>query len=269
MGSEDKKCAVVLSFDFDAESMWTSLGLTTPTPMSRGEYGARVGVPRILALLEKHDIRATFFVPGDTIRRHEALVKEIHARGHEIGHHGDVHESPAHLAIDDERKILEAGIREIERVTGETPKGYRSPAWDLSPHSVGLFQECGFLYDSSMMGDDFRPYFLKHDGKETDVVELPVSWELDDAPHFLFNFVPYLVGTSAPSKVHEIWAAEFEGAYLSRGVFTLTMHPQISGRYHRVKMLDELIRHIAGHSGVRFATCAEVTADWLTRHKNG
>ncbi|UCD57445.1 MAG: polysaccharide deacetylase [Candidatus Hydrogenedentota bacterium] len=264
---DDKKCAVVLSFDFDAESMWISLGLTTPTPVSRGEYGARVAVPRILALLDKYTIRATFFVPADTVRRHGELVREIHARGHEIGHHGDVHESPAGLGLDEERKILETGIQEIENAIGEPPKGYRSPAWDLSPNSIGLFQEYGFMYDSSMMGDDFRPYLLRHNGKETNIVEIPVSWELDDAPHFLFNFVPYLVGTSAPSKVYEIWAAEFEGAYLNQGIFTLTMHPQIIGRYHRLKMLEKLIEHTAGHSGVWFATCSELAADWLKRHK--
>lgn len=261
MNSENK-CAVILSFDFDAESMWTSLGLTTPTPMSRGTYGARVAVPRILSLLKKHGIRATFFVPADTIRRHKEVVREIHANGHEIGHHGDLHESPAHLEPDEERRILEAGIREIENAIGECPKGYRSPAWDLSPNSVGLFEEVGFLYDSSLMGHDFEPYILEHDGKETNVIEIPVSWELDDAPHFLFNFVPYLIGMSAPSKVYEIWSAEFEGAYLNRGVFTLTMHPQIIGRFHRLKMLEQLIEYMRGHSGVHFATCSEVAANW-------
>jgi peptidoglycan/xylan/chitin deacetylase (PgdA/CDA1 family) len=260
------KCAVVLTFDFDAESVWVSHGMTTPTPMSRGEYGARVGVPRILAMLEKHDIRATFFVPADTVRRHRELVKEIHARGHEIGHHGDVHESPAHLEAEEEAKILEAGIREIRNTIDEPPKGYRSPAWDLSANSIGLFQEYGFLYDSSMMADDFRPYLLMHNDRMTNIVEIPVSWELDDAPHFLFNFMPYVAGMSAPSKVYEIWATEFEGAYESGGVFTLTMHPQIIGRYHRLKMVEKLIEHIAGYTGVRFVTCSEIAEDWLKRH---
>lgn len=264
MASDDKQCTVVLSFDFDAESMWTSLGLTTPTPLSRGEYGARVAVPRILDLLDRYDIRGTFFVPADTVRRHERVVKDIHGRGHEIGHHGDLHESPATLGIDEERRILETGIRDIEKAVGEPPRGYRSPAWDLSPNSVGLFQECGFRYDSSMMGDDFKPYLLTHDGKETDLVELPVSWELDDAPHFLFTFMPYLVGMSTPSKVYEIWTAEFEGAYAANGVFTLTMHPQIIGRYHRLKMLRRLIDHVSEHPGVRFATCREVAEQWGT-----
>jgi peptidoglycan/xylan/chitin deacetylase (PgdA/CDA1 family) len=263
--SPHTKCTVILSFDFDAESMWTSLGLTTPTPLSRGEYGARVAVPRILALLADYDVPATFFVPADTIRRHKEIVTAIHEKGHEIGHHGDCHESPAGLGIEEEQRVLETGIREIENAVGERPKGYRSPAWDLSPNSVTLFQECGFLYDSSMMGDDFTPYLLTQNNVKTNIVEIPVSWELDDAPHFLFNFVPYLVGMAAPSKVFEIWSAEFEGAYANNGVLTLTMHPQIIGRYHRLKMLEALIAHIKTFSGIRFATCADVAHEWVSR----
>jgi peptidoglycan/xylan/chitin deacetylase (PgdA/CDA1 family) len=261
-----QKCGVCLCFDFDAESLWVAVKPTRPTLLSRGEYGARVGVPRILSLLDKYHIRATFFVPADTARRHTELVKEIHARGHEIGHHGDMHESPVNLELDEERKVLDIGLETLEKVTGERPRGYRSPAWELSPNSIRLFQEYGFLYDSSMMGDDFQLYVLEANGKETDVVEIPVSWELDDAPHFLFNFSPrYLVGLSSPSKVYEIWAAEFDGAYTNEGVFTLTMHPQVIGRYHRLQMLERLIRYMAGRPDVWFATCTEVATDWLKR----
>jgi peptidoglycan/xylan/chitin deacetylase (PgdA/CDA1 family) len=262
--NKDQKCGVCLCFDFDAESMWAAVKPTRPTLLSRGEYGARVGVPRILSLLDKYHIRATFFVPADTARRHTELVKEIHDRGHEIGHHGDMHESPMNLELNEEKRILDIGLETLEKVTGERPQGYRSPAWELSPNSIQLFQEYGFLYDSSMMGDDFQLYLLEANGVETDVVEIPVSWELDDAPHFLFNFGPgYLVGMSSPSKVYEIWAAEFDGAYANEGVFTLTMHPQVIGRYHRLLMLERLIRYTAGHPGVWFATCTEVATDWL------
>lgn len=264
MWNNGQKCGVVLCFDFDAESMWAAASLTNPALLSRGEYGARVGVPRILSLLDKYGIRATFFVPADTARRHPELVKEIHARGHEIGHHGDVHESPLKLELDEEKRILDTGFETLEKVTGERPRGYRSPGWELSPNSIRLFHEYGFLYDSSMMGDDFQLYLIRDNGKETDVVEIPVSWELDDAAHFLFNFRPgYFVGLSAPSKVYEIWATEFDGAYANEGAFTLTMHPQVIGRYHRLLMLERLIRYIAGHAGVWFATCTEVATDWL------
>ena len=266
MWDKNKKCCVVLSFDFDAESMWARAKPFRPALTSRGEYGARVGVPRILSLLDKYGIRGTFFVPADTARRHSAIVKEIHDGGHEIGHHGDVHENPLRLEMDEEKRILDTGFETLEKVTGLRPKGYRSPGWELSPNSVRLFREFGLLYDSSMMGDDFRLYRLKDKGKETDVVEIPISWELDDAPHFMFNFSPaYLVGMSAPSKVYEIWSAEFDGAYLNDGVFTLTMHPQIIGRYHRLVMLEKLIKYIRGHTGVWFTTCTDVANDWLNK----
>lgn len=264
MWKNGKKCAVVLGFDFDAESMWATIKVDTPTPMSRGTYGARVGVPRILALLDKYNIRATFFVPADTARRHPGVVKEIHDRGHEIGHHGDVHESPVHVDRDEEKRIIEVGLETLEKLTGERPKGYRSPAWDLSENSIQLFEEYGFLWDSSMMMDDFQLYKLMDGDRETNVVEIPVSWELDDAPHFLFNFFPmYTVGLSQPSKVFDIWSAEFDGAYENEGAFILTMHPQIIGRWHRIQLLDELIHYISGHPGVWFTTCTEAVNAWL------
>lgn len=267
MWTNGKQCAVALSFDFDAESLWATFNLTSPTFMSRGNYGAKVGIPRILQLLDKYDIRATFFVPADTARRHQEAVKEIHARGHEIGHHGDLHESPAKLEHAEEKRVLEVGLDTLEKLVGERPQGYRSPAWDLSQNSAQLLEEYGFLYDSSLMGDDFHLYPLKAGERETRVVELPVAWELDDAPHFLFNFFPvYLVGLSAPSKVYEIWASEFDGAYANNGVYVLTMHPQIIGRWHRMVMLERLIQYIAGHAGVWFARCADIVTDWQMQH---
>jgi len=264
MWSNGKKCAVILSFDFDAESLWLSKNLSTPSFLSRGTYGARVGVPRLLGLLSKYGIRATFFVPAETARRHPGLVREIHLQGHEVGHHGDIHENPVNLEGDEERRILATGIETLEKITGKRPLGYRSPSWDLGKNSIRLLQEYGFLYDSSMMADDYNLYTVEDKGEPTPLVEVPVSWELDDAAHFLFMFRPvYYTGMSAPSKVYEIWATEFEGAYNSGGAFILTMHPQLIGRYHRFKMLETLIQHIARHPGVWFAPCSEVVSDWL------
>lgn len=267
MWPNTKQCAVLLTFDFDAESLWLAYGRDTPTYLSRGEYGARVGVPRILSLLDRYNIRATFFIPGLTAERHPQVVQEIHARGHEIGHHGYRHEGPTELTLEEERAALEQGFASLEKVMGQRPKGYRSPDWDLSHNSIRLFHEYGFLYDSSMMASDFHPYRLKLDEAEIDLVELPVSWELDDAPHFHFNFSPYRVGMSAPSKAYEIWSAEFEGAYAEGGAFILTMHPQIIGRYHRLQMLERLIQYIAGQPEVWFATCTEVATAWLKQQK--
>jgi peptidoglycan-N-acetylglucosamine deacetylase len=266
MWNQTRRCAVALCFDFDAESLWIMKNLTTPSFMSRGEYGARVGVPRILTLLQKYDIKVTFFVPADTARRHSDLVKEIHARGHEIGHHGDLHENPTKLSLAEEERVLRTGIDTLQKLTGEQPRGYRSPAWDLSPNTIGLLRQHGFLYDSSMMADDFRPYWVVDKEKQTDIVELPVSWELDDAAHFLFTFSPvYYTGMADPDKVYGIWATEFEGAYLNEGVYVLTMHPQLIGRYHRLKMVEQLIQHMGSHDGVWFTTCANIVADWSNR----
>jgi len=268
MWRNGKKCAVVLTFDFDAESIWLAKNMRTPSVMSRGEYGARVGVPRILSMLDEYGIEATFFVPAETARRHTDIVKEISAKGHEIGHHGNVHENPVKLELSQEERILAEGIETLEKITGRRPVGYRSPAWDLSDNSIGLLEKYGFVYDSSMMADDFRPYLIKDKGRQTNLVEVPVSWELDDAPHFLFTFAPvYFSGMSAPSKVYEIWAAEFEGAYDSGGAFILTMHPQITGRYHRLKMVKQLMDHIVGHPDVWFTTCSGVVGDWLKKNQ--
>jgi peptidoglycan/xylan/chitin deacetylase (PgdA/CDA1 family) len=262
----ERRCAVLLCFDFDAESLWLSKNLTTPSVLSRGEYGDRVGVPRILSLLANYSIRATFFVPAETARRHPETVKGIYQKGHEIAHHGDVHESPVKLDLDEEKRVLMTGLGTLEKLTGERPRGYRSPAWDLGPNSIRLLEEHRFLYDSSMMGDDFYFYKVREKSKETNLVEVPVSWELDDAPHFHFTFSPvYYRGMASPSKVYEIWAAEFEGAYASEGAFVLTMHPQIIGRYHRLRMLEQLIQHIQGHEKIWFTTCTEAVTDWLGR----
>jgi hypothetical protein len=135
----------------------------------------------------------------------------------------------------------------------------------LSHNSIRLFQEYGFRYDSSMMADDFQLYPLKLDGQEIEVVEIPVAWELDDAPHFMFNLYPYRAGMAVPDHVYDIWAAEFDGAYAAGGVFTLTMHPQFIGRYHRLLMLERLIQYMAAQPGVWFAACSEVVEAWRTR----
>jgi len=235
--------------------------------ISRGAYDARVAVPRILSMLDKYNIRATFFTTGYAAERNPDTVKEIHSRGHELAHHGYLHEAPSKLGLEKEKEILEKGSDILAGITGERPRGYRAPDGNLSPHSLGLLQEHGFLYDSTLFGGDFHLYYPEVNGEKADIVEIPITWELDDFPHFAFNPNPLFVGLSAPSKVYEIWSAEFEGAYKEEGMLMLMMHPEVIGRYHRLKMLERLIVHIAGHPGVWFATCAEVATDWLEQQK--
>ena len=263
-------CTVCLSFDFDAIAIWLIRGETTPTPISRGEFGARQGVPRLLDLLAEHEIPSTFFVPGHSCDTFPDLVARIAREGHEIGHHGYCHEVPASLSREEEATILERGGESIHRATGTRPRGFRSPSWDLSSNSLDLLLSAGFLYDSSLMADDFTPYLCRSGdsgdttspyqfGSPVDLVEIPVSWALDDYTHF--EWLARRSGGLAPgSQVEEIWREEFEFMYekVPGGVFTLTMHPQVIGRGHRIRMLDRLIRHMKGRAGVRFCTMAEV-----------
>lgn len=266
-------CAVCLSFDFDAEAL--SLGMIermryegnygryeeTLTPISRGQYGAKVGIPRILKFLEKYGIPATFFVPGFTAELYPDLVREIAKQGHELANHGFYHENPTEFIGDSqkERDILRRGNDTLEKLSGIRPVGYRSPGWDLNTYTPELLLEEGMRYDSSLM-DQEAPYLLLtvDDAK---LIELPIDWLLDDYVHFQFS-APSIQGLSAPSKVLEIWMGEFDGYHEDGGCFTLTMHPQVIGRSHRIKMLESLVQHMKNQDGVWFATCREVAEYW-------
>jgi peptidoglycan/xylan/chitin deacetylase (PgdA/CDA1 family) len=273
---------VLLTFDFDALSLWLgSMNARSPTAVSRGEFGV-VGVERILRVLDRYGIPATFFVPGHTAETYSAVTRDIAAAGHEIGHHGYLHENPLGLETRErEREVLARGLASLDRIAGVRPIGYRSPTWDNSPHTVELLVEKGFEYESSLMGHDFKPYWCRvgdeHDpvgpyrfGPEIDLVELPVSWVLDDFPHFEYLRVGDRVypGLSAPSKVEEIWRAEFDYMVreVSDGVFTLTMHPQVIGRGHRVLMLECLLDHMRSEIDVVFSLCHLAAAEFRQRN---
>ena len=150
---------VCLTFDFDALCVWLNKSETaSPAMLSRGEFGARVGIPRILALLKTYEIPATFFIPGHTAESFPDSVEAILAAGHEVGHHGYGHENPSRQSPAEERRSLERGLEVLERFTGHPPLGYRSPSWDYSPATLPLLVEYGFLYDSSLFADDYHPY---------------------------------------------------------------------------------------------------------------
>ncbi len=191
------KHIVCLSFDFDAISGFIARGTPTPSPISRGEFGPRVGAPRLLALMKKYRIQSSWFVPGHTIETFPDAVKAVVDAGHEIAHHGWKHVSPSTLTREAEEAELIRGNEAVKRISGQYARGYRSPSWDLSPHSVELFLKHGFTYDSSMMGDDYTPYYAREGdvieleqpakfGRATPLVEMPICWSTDDAPHFEF-----------------------------------------------------------------------------------
>lgn len=262
---------VCLTFDFDALSIWIStFKLTSPTPLSRGEYGARVGLPRILALLERNAVPATFFVPAHTATSFPDLVLGIAAAGHEIAAHGFVHESPVTLTRAEEVDLLARSEEVLMRVAGVRPVGYRSPSWDLSPHTMEILEERGYLYDSSLMADDFHPYRPRRadavtdqgfvPGPECDLLEFPVAWELDDYPYFQFMSRPINQGLRFPDEVGVIWRAEFDycRTEVKDGVFTLTNHPEIIGRGPRIEMLERLVKYMKTQDGVMFSTLQEV-----------
>lgn len=251
------RVAVALSFDFDNETPSLRDKQTSPSLLSQGEYGSRAGLPRVLDLLERYDIRASFFVPAVSALLYPEDVKRIVAAGHEVGVHGWIHERNSMLREEDERALMKRAIDTLTELVGRRPVGLRTPSWDYSPHTLKLIQEMGLFYDSSLMADDV-PYEVLADGEPTGIVELPVEWILDDYPYFGMSRFAAIRPHTPPSHVYEIWAAEFDRAYEEGGVFLLTMHPHIIGHRSRIGILERLIQHIRGRSGVWFATHEEV-----------
>jgi peptidoglycan/xylan/chitin deacetylase (PgdA/CDA1 family) len=251
------RVAVALSFDSDHETGTLREGQSSPGKLSQGQYGNRQGVPRVLALLEKHGIRATFFVPAVVATLYPDEQRRVARAGHEVGIHGWIHERNSLLPATSERDLQKRAADTLERVSGQRPVGIRTPSWDFSPYTLAISREMGLLYDSSLMADD-EPYELVEDGQPTGMVELPVEWIRDDAIYFNMDRFSGLRPYTPPSSVLEIFTAEFDGAYAERGLFLLTMHPHIIGHRSRIALLERLVQYIRGHSGVWFATHAEI-----------
>jgi peptidoglycan-N-acetylglucosamine deacetylase len=261
------RCAVMLTFDFDAEAGWLSRDpsvASRPGILSQGTYGAKVAVPRILKLLEAEDVPATFFIPGWVAERHPVEARLIRDAGFEIGHHGYLHERADPDDPAGERQGFVRGLAALQDVLGVKPVGYRAPGWDLTPLTLPLLREYGLIYSSNLM-DDVFPYL--HEGPGAPVVELPVQWLLDDAPFFMFN--PRLVNRPMQSArtVLEIWQDEFLGTYEWGGLFDLTMHPQLIGHPSRLLMLRALIRFMKERRDVWWAMAREVAGHWLARER--
>ena len=267
---------VCLTFDFDAISLWLGpFKAQSPSMISRGEFGV-VAAKRILDLLERYGIKTTWFVPGHTADTFPGAVAGVNAHGHEIGHHGYCHENPVLLDEPKEREVIAKGIAALERITGKRPTGYRSPSWDLSPNTINLLLEHGFIYDSSMMGNDFHPYWCRqgdrfdlespyHFGEQVDLVEMPVTWGLDDFPAFEYVSLPNKLypGLRTPDDVFSIWMGDFDYMcqHVTGGVFILTMHPQVIGRGHRMLFLDKLLRHML-EAGTNFVRMVDYVDNW-------
>ena len=262
------QCVAMLTFDVDGISSWLNRNpdfINHPSLMSMAEYGPSVATPRILDMLDVHGIKSSFYVPGYVAETHVDLVKEIVSRGHEVAHHGYMHEPPATLSPEEEKAVLEKGISILKGITGVAPVGYRSPSWELSEHSLEYLGSLGFTYDTSLMGDD-APYMVDVPGSDKQLVELPIHWLLDDAPNFAYAPVANRLGTIRnPQEVFDTWAAEFEGLYRYGRTFNLTMHPQFIGRPGRLLMLERLIDHIRTFPNVEFMRCQDVAEQWADR----
>jgi peptidoglycan/xylan/chitin deacetylase (PgdA/CDA1 family) len=253
------RVAVALSFDMDSETGYLRSGNFSAQPLSRGEYGPRVGVPRILKMLEKHAVPVSFFIPAVSGQLHPEAVDAIlkSPLRHEIGVHGWVHERLTDLKGDEEHVLTRRAFEWWTQRLGRKPVGIRTPSWDFTAHTLPIIKELGFLYDSSLMGDD-RPYEILAEGKPTGLVELPVEWILDDFTYYSYDRASYAYHRMSDRDVEEIYRAEFDKAYEERTMFLLTMHPFVTGHRSRLAALEKLVEHMKSRPGVWFATHEQV-----------
>ena len=249
------RVAVMISFDVDNDTITIARNAEPSIgAMSQGEYGARVGLRRVVDLMDRHEIPASFFIPAVSLVLRPEMVDVIQASGrHEFAVHGWIHELNSELDAETERDLVIRATNYLEQATGSRPVGYRAPSWNFSPNTLDIIRGLGFLYDSSLMADD-RPYELMQNGEPTGMVELPVEWILDDAP--LMN--PRGNSYTPPRELLQVYIDEFDKAYEEGTMFLLTTHPHIIGHRSRMVILEELIDHIEAKGDVWFATHEQV-----------
>jgi peptidoglycan/xylan/chitin deacetylase (PgdA/CDA1 family) len=247
------RVAVCLSFDDDTEAPLLRDGTTSPTTLSASDFGAETGTGRILAMLDRYQIPATFFVTGVDALLHPEMLAAIRKSGrHEIGIHGWIHEFPPRLADGEEERLLDKAIDYLTKTTGKRPVGYRAPSWAFSPVTLDLIRKKGFLYDSSLQAMD-EPYEIVSRGQPTGLVELAIDWTLTETPYLGQNgHLP------SPDLLFQLYKEEFDGAYEEGTMFVLTLHPFVSGHRAPMKHLNELVAYMKSKPGVWFATCADV-----------
>jgi peptidoglycan/xylan/chitin deacetylase (PgdA/CDA1 family) len=251
------RCAVALSFDSDHETNELREGGESIGKLSQGQYGNRQGIPRILDILRRHDVKASFYVPAVTALLYPDEQRQVSADGHEVALHGWIHERNSVLPEPAERDLMQRAADVLEKTAGQRPVGIRTPSWDFSPSTLAIARDMGLLYDSSLMAD-VDCYELLLDGEPTGVVELPVEWIRDDAVYFNMNRFAGLRPYTPPADVFDIFRRELDAAHAEGGIFQLTMHPHISGYRSRVWILEEIIKHAKGLGQVWFATHADI-----------
>ncbi len=288
-----KEIICAFGVDVDAVAGWLGSygGEDSPDDISRGLFAGEVGIPRLLELFRRHDLRTTWFVPGHSVETFPEQTRAIVDAGHELGVHGYSHENPIAMTREQEMEVLDKCIALIEEVSGRRPTGYVAPWWEFSRVTNELLLERGIKYDHSLMHRDFEPYYVRvgdswtpidyaapsaHDwmkplvrGKETDLVEIPANWYLDDLPPMMFiKGSPNSHGFVNPRQLEEMWRDQFDWVHREQeyGVFGITIHPDVSGRPQVLLMLERLIDHINSHEGVRWATFDEIADDFIRRN---
>jgi peptidoglycan-N-acetylglucosamine deacetylase len=270
---EGKTIAVNLGVDFDAQSLWLgAFNFPSPSFMARGEFGAKVGVPRLLELFRKYDIKTTFFTPGHTIDTFTDECKAIQADGHEFGHHGYYHENPTKIQRDTEQRLIELAFDTFDRQLGIRPVGYRSPYWDYSESTLDLIEEAGFKYDSSLMARDLVPYHPQRwqinwergnvPGRASRLLEIPVNWYLDDFPPLAYTGAQ--AGMQDSDTIFNRWKDIFDYGYerVDGACYAVAVHPQVIGQAHHMMWFERLVEYIASKEGTWFATCEEIAGVW-------
>jgi peptidoglycan/xylan/chitin deacetylase (PgdA/CDA1 family) len=287
----DKEIFVTFGVDLDAVAGWLGSygGAKSPSDISRGVFAGEVGTPRLLTLFDRLDIKTTWFVPGHSIETFPRMVEKIVEAGHEIGVHGYSHENPLDMSLDQETTVLNRCVELTEGLTGTRPAGYVAPWWEFSPNTLQLLIDAGFRYDHSLMHHDFLPYYVTtgdswepidydrpatdwmkplHRGDKTSMVEIPASWYLDDLPPMMFiKSSPNSHGFVNPHDVEQIWRDQFDWVYreYDYAVFTIAIHPDVSGRPQVLLMLERLIAYINSRPGVRWRTMEQIASDFAGR----
>jgi peptidoglycan/xylan/chitin deacetylase (PgdA/CDA1 family) len=286
-----KEILCAFGVDVDAVAGWLGSygGEDSPDDISRGMFSGEVGSPRLLKLFKKYNLRTTWFIPGHSAETFPVQMKAVADAGHEIGVHGYTHENPIAMTREQEAAILDKCLDVLTRLSGKRPTGYVAPWWEFSPVTNELLLNRGIKYDHSLMHDDFHPYYVrvgdkwtkidysKHPdawmqplvrGEETDLIEIPASWYLDDLPPMMFiKKAPNSHGFVNPRHLEESWRDQFDWVYRENdyAVFTMTIHPDVSGRPQVLLMLERLIEHILKHAGTKFVSFDEIADDFSRR----
>ena len=287
-----KKILVAYGIDVDAVAGWLGSygGEDSPDDISRGLFAGEVGAPRLLDLFDKYQLKTTWFIPGHSVETFPEQMKEVARRGHEIGMHGYSHENPIAMTREQETAVLDRSLELITELAGKRPTGYVAPWWEFSPVTNELLLERGIKYDHSLMHNDFHPYYVrvgdswtkidysKHPdhwmkplvrGKETPLVEIPANWYLDDLPPMMFiKKSPNSHGFVNPRDIEQMWRDQFDWVYREHdyAVFTMTIHPDVSGRPQVLMMHERLIEHINSHEGVQWCTFDQIADDFIARN---